>query len=361
MPDGLAGRSSPRVLMTTDAVGGVWRYSVELAQGFAALGAETVLAVMGPAASEGQRREADGVPGLRLVQTGLPLDWTAGSAGALRRASAGLRGLAALTGAVSVHLHAPALVGDAPWPAPVVAVAHSCVATWWRQARGGDMPADFAWRTEAAAVGLRRAAAVIAPSRAHADALRHVYGPLDLHVVHNGRRPLPAGAGPRARAVLTAGRLWDEGKRAAWLDRAAAGLDAPVRAAGPVEGPGGAASAFAHLDLLGTLDEPALADALAGARVFASVPAYEPFGLAVLEAAQAGMALVLSDIPTFRELWDGAALFVPDEAALLPALRRALDAPAPLGAAARERAGRTTAAAMAEATLALHARVRERA
>jgi glycosyltransferase involved in cell wall biosynthesis len=31
----------------------------------------------------------------------------------------------------------------------------------------------------------------------------------------------------------------------------------------------------------------------------------------VLEAAQAGCALVLSDIPTFRELWDGAAIFVP--------------------------------------------------
>jgi glycosyltransferase involved in cell wall biosynthesis len=30
----------------------------------------------------------------------------------------------------------------------------------------------------------------------------------------------------------------------------------------------------------------------------------------VLEAAQAGCALVLSDIHTHRELWDGAALFV---------------------------------------------------
>ena len=30
----------------------------------------------------------------------------------------------------------------------------------------------------------------------------------------------------------------------------------------------------------------------------------------MLEAASAGCALVLSDIPTFRELWDGAALFV---------------------------------------------------
>jgi glycosyltransferase involved in cell wall biosynthesis len=30
----------------------------------------------------------------------------------------------------------------------------------------------------------------------------------------------------------------------------------------------------------------------------------------VLEAALAGCALVLSDIPTFRELWDGKAVFV---------------------------------------------------
>jgi len=36
---------------------------------------------------------------------------------------------------------------------------------------------------------------------------------------------------------------------------------------------------------------------------------YEPFGLSVLEAASAGCALLLSDIPTFRELWDGAAIF----------------------------------------------------
>ena len=64
MPDGLAVRPSPRVLMTTDAVGGVWRYSVELAHGFAGLGAETVLAVLGPAASGAQRREAEGVAGL---------------------------------------------------------------------------------------------------------------------------------------------------------------------------------------------------------------------------------------------------------------------------------------------------------
>ncbi len=46
------------------------------------------------------------------------------------------------------------------------------------------------------------------------------------------------------------------------------------------------------------------------AAIFASPARYEPFGLSVLEAAAAGCALVLADIPTFRELWNDAALFV---------------------------------------------------
>lgn len=367
MPDGLAARIPARVLMSADAVGGVWRYALDLAAGFAARGVSTVLAVLGPAPDAAQRRDAERVPGLRVVPTGLPLDWTADDPAELRRASAGLRSLAARVGAGSVHLHAPALVGAEAWPVPVVAVSHSCVATWWRAVRGGggqacppEMPGDFAWRTDAAAEGMRRAAAVVAPSAAHAEALREVYGPVDAVVIHNGRRPLPPRAGrPRERAVFHAGRLWDEGKGVAALDRAAAVLDAPVRAAGPTRGPNGAAAAFSHLRLLGTLDEAALASEYAGASVFASFARYEPFGLAVLEAAQAGQGLVLSDIPTFRELWDGAALFVPDEAVLVPALRRALDAPEGLAAAARERAGRYTADAMADATLALHGAVLE--
>ena len=78
---------------------------------------------------------------------------------------------------------------------------------------------------------------------------------------------------------------------------------------------------------LGELDEAALQARYAGTAVFASPARYEPFGLGVLEAAQSGMALVLSDIPTFRELWDGAARFVAPEAddELLRTLARLLD------------------------------------
>ncbi len=360
MPDGV-GRAAPRLLMTTDTVGGTWRYSVDLAEGLAERGVRTVLAVLGPSASSAQRAEAEAVPGLRLVDTGLPLDWTAATPLELARASERLAGLAALAAMNSVHLHAPALLGAARWPAPVVAVAHSCVATWWRAVRGGPMPEDLAWRGEATRTGLLAAQAVIAPTAAHARATEAAYGSMSIQVVHNGNRARPAPSQPRRPGVLTAGRLWDAGKAADWLDRAAPGLDVPVLAAGPTRGPDGSEARFDHLRLLGTLTPDALAAEYAKATVFASMARYEPFGLAVLEAAQSGMALVLSDTPGFRELWDGAAIFVAEEAGLLPALRQALAAPEPWAEWAQERARRYTTEKMAAGTLAVHRGVAVRA
>lgn len=349
MPDGLSARVQAPLLLTTDAVGGVWRYTIDLARGLQRRGVPARIAVVGPAPDADQRREA---AGLGVIETGLPLDWTAESPAALARTTAGLRELA--IDAHAVHLHAPALAGSARWPVPVVAVAHSCVGTWWEAVRGGPLPADLTWRAEATEAGLHTADAAIAPTRAHAAATRARYPGVVIEAVHNGA----ACSGPaprRSRAVLTAGRLWDEGKGAAALDRVAPGLDAPIRAAGPTAGANGAAIALPHLDLLGRLGPDAMARAYAEATVFASMARYEPFGLSVLEAALSGLRLVLADIPTFRELWDGAAIFVAGEADLLPALRDALAQPGDGGAQARAR--RYTLDAMIDGTLAVHRRL----
>src|SRR5690606_7562193 len=88
--------------------------------------------------------------------------------------------------------------------------------------------------------------------------------------------------------------------------------------------------------------------------VFVSAATFEPFGLAVLEAAAAGCALVLSDIPTFRELWDGAAQFADprDPAAFAAAIEALIEDPerrTALGEAAAARAARFTPAATATA------------
>jgi glycosyltransferase involved in cell wall biosynthesis len=168
----------------------------------------------------------------------------------------------------------------------------------------------------------------------------------------NGRTPLPTQPASQAASVFTAGRLWDEGKNLATLDRAAARLTIPFRAAGPTTGPNGAGVSLSNLDLLGQLDEPAIAAQLAARPIFASAALYEPFGLSVLEAAQAGCALVLSSIPTFRELWSGAAILLDprDDEAFTAAIKHLLDDPRErdrLGQAARQRSERYTIEATA--------------
>jgi glycosyltransferase involved in cell wall biosynthesis len=313
--------------MTTDAVGGVWQYSLDLANGLRRLGGEVVLAVLGPGPDPAQAGEARR-SGIRLIETELPLDWTARDPKDVEEAGWAVARLALEVKPDLIHLNSPALAASAFYPAPVVAVCHSCVATWWEANRPGPLPPDFAWRTDLVRRGYLAVHARIAPSFAFAEATRRVYDlPEAPRVVPNGRRPLeivPA-AEPGA-FVFTAGRLWDEGKNVAVLDRAAARLRVPVLAAGPSEGPNGARIALQHVQILGALDGLGMAEQLGKRPIFVSVARYEPFGLAVLEAAQAGCALVLSDIPTFREVWGGAAVFVPadDDEAVATEVERLL-------------------------------------
>ena len=85
--------TAPRVLMTADAVGGVWTYALDLAVGLAGAGVETVLVCFGPPASTDQRAQA-ALAGARLIETGLPLDWLAAEPAEILEAGAALRGLA---------------------------------------------------------------------------------------------------------------------------------------------------------------------------------------------------------------------------------------------------------------------------
>ena len=337
-----------RVLVTADAVGGVWQYSIELARGLSRLGIETVLAVMGPSPDEAECQGAAGIEGLTLVDTGLPLDWLAENAGALRHAGEAIRELASEQECEIVQLNTPALAAETGFDLPVVAVQHSCVATWWEAVHGTELPEDFAWRTELNRAGLAAADAVVTPTTAFGEMVRRRYALAQApRTVHNGRSPRDLPSAAPHDFVFTAGRLWDEGKNLRTLDAAARGVPVPVRAAGPLKGPNGAEVLFDHLHCLGTLDEAELGRWLAARPVFVSAALYEPFGLAVLEAAAAGCPLILSDIPTFRELWSEVALFVAprDEAGFTRAIANLVGDDferAVLGRAAKERAARFT-------------------
>jgi glycosyltransferase involved in cell wall biosynthesis len=357
-----------RILLVADCVGGVWQYGLELAAGLAAHRVGVVLAVPGPQPTPAQRDEAEAIPGLRLQLLKAGLDWMARSERELAPLRAELVALAAAEDIDLVHLNGAAL-GDLPVAQPVVATQHSCLATWWQAMRPREpLPQPWRWHHARMAAGLAATAAAIVPSAAFAAELRRAYGAqIALAVVHNGRRPRPRRSHPRRQAVvLTAGRLWDEAKNLRTLDAAAAGICWPVLAAGPSHGPDGQEAALEHVTALGTLDAAALDDRLRRAPVFVSLALYEPFGLAVLEAALAGCALVLSDTATFRELWQDAALFVPacDPPAARGAINRLIadrELRTRLAADAQQRALTYAPEACVHATLAVYRRVLERA
>jgi glycosyltransferase involved in cell wall biosynthesis len=154
--------------------------------------------------------------------------------------------------------------------------------------------------------------------------LERPYGRLDsaTKVIPNGVDSTAFPPSPKATVVMAAGRIWDAAKNLAVLDAIAPDLLWPVEIAGEVEHPEGGAARYSNVRLLGRLSPTEMTRCLGCAAIFVAPARYEPFGLAILEAAAAGCALVLGDIPSLRENWDGTAVFIDpeDRAALTSAI-----------------------------------------
>jgi glycosyltransferase involved in cell wall biosynthesis len=311
-----------RILMTLDAVGGVWRYALGLAERLAAEGCSIVLAGLGPEPSSSQRVEAERVGTLVWLRT--PPDWMTRNERELDTLPAELGRLAAHHEIDLVHLNAPSQACGLKLNCPVIVAAHSCVVTWFHAVRNATVPAGWQWQHHRNRMGLDCSDAVISPSLSHAGMMQHCYGPIGtVAVIHNAAAGWPKGR-PKEDFIFAAARWWDEGKNGAVLDEAAALVDWPVFAAGPTSGPNGEAITFRHPIEAGSLPHRQVGTIMARAGIFVSPSIYEPFGLAALEAALSRTPLVLADIPTYRELWNDAALFFPprDAGALAEAVRR---------------------------------------
>lgn len=328
--------------MSTDAVGGVWSYSLELARGLGRRGMRVVLACMGREPSPAKRRDAAEIETLVLECRPYKLEWMKDPWDDVRSAGDWLLELESRFRPDVIHLNNYAH-GSLEWSAPVLVVGHSCVCSWFRAVRGEEPPEEWRSYREVVRRGLRGADAVAAPTGAMLAELKRFYGPFaSSSVVYNARRTdslIPRRPEP---FVLTAGRLWDEAKNMGSLDAAAAQIDWPVFAAGAVENPDGGDVRFDALRLLGTLPPAELGRWMGRASIYALPARYEPFGLTALEAAHAGCALVLGDIASLREVWQDAALFVPpnDPNALAQAISALAREPARLEKLARRAARR---------------------
>lgn len=349
-----------KILATTDTLGGVFTYVVGLAKALAPHGVETIVAATGGSLSESQRRAVLDVPGASLYEAPFRLEWMDDPWDDVARAGWWLEGLAKGLRPDVIHLNAYTH-GALDLGAPKLVMAHSDVLTWWRAVKEEEAPARYDRYREAVQVGLDGADVVVAPTRAYLSELEGVFGvQREARVVPNATSaPVRLRRPSKVPLILGAGRLWDEAKNLAVLDEVAGSLGWPVYVAGDPRHPSGSVRSAGHAQLLGPLSRDALAGWMDRSAVLCHPALYEPFGLVPLEAAVAGCALVLADLPSLREIWGEAAYYVPprDPSAVAAGLRTVTgdDAlRARLARAAEARARRFDPTAQARSILALY-------
>jgi glycogen synthase len=304
-----------RILMTADTVGGVWTYALELARALGKYHIEVAVATMGPEPSPAQREEAARVPNVELFRSKYKLEWMQNSSSDVKAAGEWLLGLEKRLRPDVVHLngYAHAVL---PWRTPKLVVGHSCLLSWWRACRPGEPPPELDEYKSMVQRGLRAADRVVAPTRAMLKALNQNYPEAVKNkglVIPNGVDVDSLSPTMKAKFVLSAGRLWDEGKNIQSLTGIAWELPWAVCLAGEKQnGDGGnvTISTKANCYPLGNLPRETLRYWYACASIYVLPARYEPFGLSVLEAALSGCALVLGGIDSLKENWAKAAVFV---------------------------------------------------
>lgn len=313
-----------RVMMTADAVGGVWTYALSLARAVPDI--EILIATMGPRPTRAQLRAAANV---QVVSSDYALEWMRSPWRDVDRAGAWLLELAARFRPDLVHLNgfAHAVL---PFGVPVIAAIHSCVCTWHRAVHGRAAPPDFDGYRERVTAGLRAASALVGPTRAIVDEVLRAYGVArDATVIPNGCDSALWQPREKQPYVLAAGRAWDLSKGIDALELAAPRVAWPIHIAGSTVSPDGSRPPLRATRPLGVLKPAALAHWMGHAAIYALPARYEPFGLSLVEAALSGAAIVAGEVSSLREVWGDAIAYVRpgDPDALVAELQRLIHDP----------------------------------
>ena len=297
------------VLITADTLGGVWIYTKELVSGLLRRGHHVTLVSLGRVPTGDQSRWMDGLGGLDFLATRYRLEWMQNCEQDIAESREFLSNLALQLRPDILHLN-QYCYGNLECDTPRIVVAHSDVLNWWRAVHQ-DLPIDnpwLSWYQDTVCAGLRAADVVVAPSEWMMQSLSSYYSQPEMRrVIYNGRNcAIFRVEAQKNLCVLTVGRIWDEAKQASLLLER--NHPVPVWIVGPHRLPendthNSIASLPGSYHLCGERSEEEMCLLFAQSAIYAATSRYEPFGLAPVEAALSGCALVANDIPVFHELW----------------------------------------------------------
>jgi glycogen(starch) synthase len=321
-----------RLLITTDTIGGVWRFSLELVRGLLDRACAVALVSFGRSPSSTQQRSCDALTEqfserFLYVSSDAPLEWMEANRSAFTKAAPLLARIATQFDVDLLHSN-QLCFGALDLPIPKVLTVHSDVLSWAQSC--GTTLADSHWLQQYLSLvraGLAGAAAVVAPTQWMMRALAKLYPLPETRVtIPNGRFIAPSQSEIRTLQAIIAGRLWDPAKDLSLLTNVDSPI--PILVAGKIEHDSSVApSTSGPFELLGEVAEDQLLSLFHRSAIYVCTSKYEPFGLAPLEAALCGCAVLARDIPSLREVWQDGALYFPDAASLSLLLQRLSGSP----------------------------------
>lgn len=298
-----------RLLITTDTLGGVFTYTLQLLQ---ALGNRVQAAVctMGKPLTVAQRQALRALPQVTLYESSFKLEWMDKPWLEVEQAGQWLLQISKEFNPDLVHLNQFAF-GKLPFQVPVLVVAHSDVYNWFLNVKGHAPTAEWRYYLAAVKEGLQAADFVVAPTAAALEETLNAYGPIKRSaVIYNGIDLWQYGPADKEPMILAVGRLWDEAKNLNTLASLAKKLNWPVYLAGQTHLGWTQFDDSENVYLLGQLDSVQVRRWMSRAAIVVGPSRYEPFGLSLLEGAASAAALVAADLPSLREVWGQGATYI---------------------------------------------------
>lgn len=304
----MADRYDHTILITTDTVGGVWSFSISLAESLRYSNSRIILTALGPLPNYYQREQAEKLEHVYLEAFESKLEWMDDPWESIQESGEWLNSLVLKYSPDLVHCNHYAHA-HLNYNAPVVLTMHSCVKSWWKGVKKENAPDNWSRYGELVQRAINNADAVVAPTHAILNAYKDEYeGLVDTKVIYNGINTSQYKPSKKEAFVFCMGDMEDEAKNIKLLIEAAGSIDFPVYIAGKCE----SNMKFSkNVKFLGQQSRDQIREWMSRASIYIFPAVYEPFGISFLEAAASGCALVGGKISTLKEVWGDAALYVP--------------------------------------------------
>lgn len=304
-----------RVLLTTDTPGGVWTVTQELTTQLLQRGHAVALVSLGRQPSREQlawcatQNRAHG-PSFQFTASNVPQEWNEKNEFVFTQGAGVLFHVARQFRPDLLH-SSQLCFGALSLDIPKLVTAHSDVLSWADacRSRGLEKSRWLQQYRRLVTQGLQSCDAIAFPTRWMALELARHYNNLPpSYLIRNGRNLDPPESRQRTVQAVTVGRLWDEAKNIEMLREVKAPI--PIYVAGERQcGSSVAPRPVGRAVLLGAIPQSSLLALLARSSIYIATSIYEPFGIAPLEAALCGCAVVANDIPSLREVWGDDALY----------------------------------------------------